>query len=353
MSGDSNVGDIPLMRAGLALMAVIAAVGGLSLVVLPDEDGKKDRDGGKDRDRAAVVAPAPVPGPGPVPDTAVPPLMAAMADTAPAGFTCRRDAAGVQLPVTVHESSGLALAGAGDALWTHNDSGRPVLHLVGFDGRARGQVTVTGATVTDWEDVAAGPCPGSGRCLFVGDIGDNEARRARITIYRVPEPGPSDAQTMPAEALTATYPEGAQDAEGLFVLPDGGVYVVTKGETGPVAIYELPRTARPGVASRLRRVTQLNADRVDRRERITGAAASPDGQWLALRTVRAVSFYPTGSLAAGTLGEPLVQDLRPLREPQGEAVEFGRDGVIHLSSEGGKKEVPATLSRLTCQLPQS
>jgi hypothetical protein len=346
--GDSSVGDIPLMRAGLALMAVIAAVGGLSLVVLPDQDRKKDKDGDGDKDRAAAVAPAPDPHAG------VPPVVAAaLTDTAARAFACRQDAAGVQLPVTVHESSGVALAAGGDALWTHNDSGRPVLHLVGFDGRARGQVTVTGATVTDWEDIAAGPCPGSGRCLFVGDIGDNQASRSRITIYRVPEPGPSDAQTMPAEALIAAYPEGAQDAEGLFVLPDGGVYVVTKGETGPVSIYELPRTARPGVVSRLRRVTQLNADRVDRRDRITAAAASPDGQWLALRTLRDVSFYPTGSLSSGTLGAPLVQDVRPLREPQGEAVEFGRDGVIHLSSEGGKKEVPATLSRLTCQLPAS
>ena len=339
--GDSSVGDIPLMRAGLLLLAVIAAVGGLSMVVLPkDEKDDKDGNGGKDRDRVAAVAP----------DTAVPPMVAAMTDTT-GGFACRRDASGIQLPNAVHESSGLALSAGGDALWTHNDSGRPVLYLVGFDGRLRGQVTVTGARVTDWEDIAAGPCPGSGRCLFVGDIGDNQASRSNVTIYRVHEPGPADAQTMPAEALTAAYPEGAQDAEALFVLPDGAVYIVTKGETGPVAIYELPRTARPGVVASLRRVTELNADRVDRRERITGAAASPDGQWLALRTLRALSFYPTGNLSAGSLGAPLTQDLRPLQEPQGEAVEFGRDGTIHLSSEGGKKATPATLSRLRCTLP--
>jgi hypothetical protein len=29
----------------------------------------------------------------------------------------------------------------------------------------------------------------------------------------------------------------------------------------------------------------------------------------------------------------------------------GAGGVIYLSSEGGKKEDPATLSRLTCTLP--
>jgi len=32
-------------------------------------------------------------------------------------------------------------------------------------------------------------------------------------------------------------------------------------------------------------------------------------------------------------------------------VEFGADGTLYLSSEGGKKDDPATLSRLTCTLP--
>lgn len=346
------MGDIPLMRAGLCIMAVIAAMGGLSLVVLPDEgkkngkNGKGDGDG--DGDRVAAVAP--------VRDTAVPPAIAAALGDSPSGFSCRQDAAGIQLPDAVHESSGLALAGGGDALWTHNDSGQPVLYRVGLDGRLQNQVTVSGARVQDWEDVAAGPCSGGRRCLYVADIGDNQARRPNITIYRVPEPAPGEVPAaLPADGLMAAYPDGdgPQDAEALFVLPDGAVYIVTKGETGPVNIYELPRAASPGPIANLRRVAQLNADEVKRAERITGAAASPDGKWLALRTLRELSFYRTGSLSGGSLGAPLTFDLRALREPQGEAVEFGRDGVIHLSSEGGKESVPATLSRLTCTLPAS
>jgi len=323
------VGDIPLMRAGLVLMVVIAAVGGLSMVLLPDTRGGGDDD--DDDERVEAVAPAAGP-------AAQPGL-------------CRTDAAGVALPDAVHESSGLALAGTGDALWTHNDSGQPLLYRVGMDGRLRGQVAVAGATVVDWEDVAAGPCPGDGRCLYVADIGDNRAARAGITLYRVPEPGAADARSRPAEALNAHYPDGPQDAEALFVLPDGAVYVVTKGETGAIALYRLPRTARPGPPARLERVAELRPGPVDRPERITGAAASPDGQWIALRTLRALSFYRAGDLASGRLGAPLTQDLRPLDEPQGEAVEMGPGGALYLSSEGGKKETPATLSRLTCTLP--
>ncbi|HEV3052757.1 MAG TPA: hypothetical protein VGX50_20755, partial [Longimicrobium sp.] len=227
----------------------------------------------------------------------------------------------------------------------------PLLHLVGTDGTTRGRVRVAGARVTDWEDVAAGPCPGGGRCLYVADIGDNQAARRAITIWRVPEPAAGDAQTRPAEALSAEYPDGPHDAEAMFVLPDGGVHVVTKGETGHVAIYRLPRTARPGTPARLEQVAELHAGDVPRRERITGAAASPDGRWIVLRTLGALSFHRPGDLAAGRLHQAFTYDLKPLNEKQGEAVGFGAGGTLYLSSEGGKKEDPATLSRLTCTLP--
>jgi hypothetical protein len=334
---EEAVQEIPLMRTGLLLMAATAVVAGVTMLVAPPE-----RSGGRDRERDALAADTPA-------DTSA----AVRADSAGAAgaFACRVDTAGVALPDAVHESSGLALSGGGDALWTHNDSGDPVLHLVGMDGTARGRVRVAGASVTDWEDVGAGPCPGGGRCLYVADIGDNQASRLGITIYRVPEPAAADAQTRPAEALTAEYPDGAQDAEAMFVLPDGAVYVVTKGETGPIAVYRLPRTARPGTPARMERVAELRAGQVPRRERITGAAASPDGRWFVLRTLDGLQFYRAGALSAGRLDAPLRFDLQPLDEAQGEAVDVGAGGVIYLSSEGGKKEDPATLSRLTCTLP--
>lgn len=327
------------MRAGLALMAATALVGGLTMIVVPRERNG-DGDGRGDDDDVEQVAAAPA--------AAVP----ALAAPAAAAFACRLDTAGIALPDAVHESSGLALNAGGDALWTHNDSGEPLLHLVGTDGTPRGRVRVSGATVTDWEDVAAGPCPGGGRCLYVADIGDNQASRPRITLWRVPEPAAGDAQTRPAEAFTAEYPDGPHDAEALFVLPDGGVHLVTKGETGHVAVYRLPRTARPGTPTRLELVAELRAGEVPRRERITGAAAAPDGHWIVLRTLDALAFYRAGDLASGRLGQPLTFDLKPLNEKQGEAVELAPDGTVHLSSEGGKKEDPATLSRLTCTLPR-
>jgi hypothetical protein len=256
------------------------------------------------------------------------------------------DASGIALPAPVNESSGVAAAGG--VLWTHNDSGDPVLFAAGTDGSARGTVRVTGAAVQDWEDVAAGPCPG-GACLFVADIGDNGASRPNVTVYRVPQPAPGDAATRPAEAFRATYPDGPQDAEALFVTPDGTVFVVSKGETGAVAVYRFPQPMSAGAVARLERVRELAPAGIPRSERITGASAS--GEWVVLRTLRSLAFYRTRELLGSAAAQPLRFDVRPLDEAQGEAVAFGERGVVYLTSEAGKKSDPATLSRLTCTLP--
>lgn len=297
-------------------------------------------------DRPAAAAPARDRDDEPDPDSAP----AASPAPAAGGALCRADASGVALPAEVHEASGIT-PGRRDSrvLWTHNDSGEPVLVGVGIDGRALGRVRVTGATVTDWEDIAAGPCP-AGSCLYVADIGDNEAARARITVFRVLEPAPGDPATAPAEALHATYPDGPQDAEALFVTPDGNVYVVTKGETGPVAVYRFPQPLRPGATVRLERLRELAADRTNRRARITGASASPDGRWVALRTLDEVAFHPAATFATGA-SQPMRYDVKPLDEAQGEGVGFGPGGTVYLTSEGGKKEDAATLARLSCSLP--
>jgi hypothetical protein len=250
----------------------------------------------------------------------------------------------------VHESSGVAVSrrNAG-VFWTHNDSGQPALHAIGSDGREVGKVRVAGAQVEDWEDVALAPCPGGGDCLYVADIGDNAAKRAEVTVYRVPEPAPGDAGTRPAEALRLRYPDGAHDAEALFVLPDGSLNIVTKGETGPVALYTAAAPAA-GETATLRRVRELAGGEVKKGERITGASASADGRWVALRTHHEVSIYPAAGFLSGGAVTARTVDVRELNEAQGEGVGFAPDGGLVLTSEGGKKKDPATFARLACTL---
>ena len=235
-------------------------------------------------------------------------------------------------------------------LWINSDNHDPVLYQADIKGSVLGHVNVTGAKARNWEDVSVGPCS-SGSCLFIADIGDNQAKRSSITVYRVPEPAKEDTATEPVQAFRGIYPEGAEDAEAMWVTPDERVYVVTKGETGPVVIYRFPVTARSGTAVELESVLELDSGMVKKRERITDADMSADGQWIVMRTTRTLLFYRARTLKSGHLGAPLRYDLTALDEPRGEGVTMGADGMVYLVGEGGGKGRAGTFAALRCSLP--
>lgn len=268
----------------------------------------------------------------------------------PADAVCVPDGAPRPMDPDIRESSGVAASAAHAGIfWTHNDSGEPLLYAVDARGRTAGRVRVTGAAVEDWEDVARAPCPGGGDCLYVADIGDNDARRPSVTVYRVPEPAPGDAASAPAAALRLRYPDGAHDAEALFVL-GGIIHVVTKGESGPLAVYRAPADVAPGAEGVMERVRALSPGKVGRARRVTGADASPDGRWIALRTLGEVEIHPAATLTGDGPLSPRRVDLRALDETQGEGIGFAPDGSLVLTSEGGGKGRPATFARLSCTL---
>lgn len=258
--------------------------------------------------------------------------------------------AGRPLPARLEETSGLARGRRNPALfWTHNDSGGdPELFAIDSAGRIAARVRVDGARATDWEDVEAGPC-GSGHCLFAADIGDNAGRRGHVTIYEVPEPAPGDAAAAAARVVHARYPEGPRDAEGLFALPDGRLFVVTKGRQDDVTVYRIPPPAGPGDTVTMERVVRLHPHPPSFIDQATAATASPDGRWIAVRTYRTLYLYPARILAGGDDPSPLAVDLLPLAERQGEAVALDDDGTVWLTSEA-RGERPAW-SRLACTLP--
>jgi hypothetical protein len=208
-------------------------------------------------------------------------------------------------------------------------------------------VQVTGAKVEDFEAIAVGPC-GAASCLYLGDIGDNEAGRKRITIYRMPEPQAASGSAAVAEAFHATYPDGAHDAEALLIGGDGRLYVVTKGDTGPIAIYRFPAALRAGATVALDRVGAPAATRPGAESRVTDGAVSPDGQWAVLRTGSSLTFYRAADLLSGQWREASRIDLAPLKEPQGEGVTLGADNAVFLAGEGGGKGKPGTFARFAC-----
>jgi hypothetical protein len=233
-------------------------------------------------------------------------------------------------------------------LWTHNDSGgAPEVYAVGLDGKALGAYPITGASATDWEDIAVGPGPGSGSYLFVGDIGDNGAERSSVTVYRVAEPAVKPAA--PGAALGGAaviqlqYPKGPADAEALLIDPrTGDLVIVTKALSGISRVLVAPKASlQPGAT-----VTMTDTGTITipvpssgsglPGTMVTGGDVSPDGSIVALRTYRSVLLYArgSGSVAAALKGSPCFGP--QAQEPQGEAVAFTRDGgSLVTASEGG------------------
>jgi hypothetical protein len=262
---------------------------------------------------------------------------------------CRPSGSLVRIP-ELSEGSGIAVSRRTPGrLWAHNDSGDAVLVALDTRGSVTGRVQVSGVKVDDWEAVAIGPCPG-GSCIYIADIGDNGAGRKRITIYRVSEPSTEDSVAV-KDTFHATYPDGAHDAETLLIAPDGGLFIVTKGETDPVGLYRFPRELRPGATHQLERVGKPRASgKVSETERITDGSVSPDGTWVVLRTRQGLAFHRAADLFAGNWTDAGRVDLKAVGEAQGEGVAIAADGAVYLIGEGGGQSQPGTFAKVACSV---
>ena len=162
---------------------------------------------------------------------------------APPGATeCRIIQPPVQLPAGLEESSGVALSRLhAGVLWTHNDSGGdPEIFAIGEGGELLGRVTVTGAQLRDWEDLAVGDCE-VGSCLYIADTGDNQARRKSVGIYRIPEPDPSASESAVATRNRATVVSRTVRS----LEPNARTLVANRSTRTCVPSSALPRSENP------------------------------------------------------------------------------------------------------------
>ncbi len=286
--------------------------------------------------------PAPVPPAAPVPQPAPAPT-----STPAAGYAKPVEIGSIE-DQDVQESSGLTASQCQDVLWTHNDSGgEAVIFAMDTEGGHLGTWQIPGAQVVDWEAIATFK-DASGKCsLIIGDIGDNDAARAALTVYRVTEPvlsadtARSDSenplQTEPAQVMQFRYPDGNSNAETLMVRPQSGeLYVVTKKESGPAGVYQIAPEFGTGTTVTGDKLADMSVA-ANPEGLFTDGAMSPDGRRVMLCDVQGgyELILPDGETDPDAVWrqQPTPVDLGD-RE-QGEGVTYSRDGLsVYASSEG-------------------
>ena len=113
---------------------------------------------------------------------------------------------------------------------------------------------LTGASVEDWEATAVGPW-GTGSCLYIGDIGENNADRQRITIYSLREPETTTGMTTVSDVFHATYDDRHRLAFRRIAIPPAEYIVAVGADLEPIDeelefLRELRRLAVPSSRGR-------------------------------------------------------------------------------------------------------
>jgi len=187
----------------------------------------------------------------------------------------------------IDESSGIAPSHIHEGIYyTHNDSG-DTARVFAFDksGKTVATVNLDGVDAVDCEDMASAVIDGK-PTVYLGDIGDNKAKRKSIAIYRFTEPASLNGESHQSpEVIELTYPDGAHNAETLLVHPTtGAIAIVTKTSNGPSGIYTLTDSPTPGKHN-LKKIGEIEvAAIVKMGHLITGGCWSPDAKHVVLRT---------------------------------------------------------------------
>lgn len=245
----------------------------------------------------------------------------------------------------INEASGMAASRKNPGvLWVHNDSGDSArVFAMDLTGKHLGIYNLGGASAVDWEDMAVGPGPVPGQhYLYLGDIGDNNAVRSTIAVYRVSEPAVSTDQApvnenlTGVEKLTLKYEDGPRDAETLMVDPaNGDLYVVSKRESRS-RVYHAPAAelmTTGTVTLRLKVLLQWGGT--------TAGDISPRGDEIVIRGYNRASvwcrFAQTQLWEAFSGSEYAVPIVA---EPQGEAVCYDSAGTgYYTTSEGANQPI--------------
>jgi hypothetical protein len=267
------------------------------------------------------------------------------------------------------EVSGIAVGIASPGVaYVHNDGGdSPRFFAVDLHtGRTLVTYTVPNATNVDWEDIAVAPDADGVPSVWLADIGDNDAERTEVDVYRVDEPhvtaSGSSALTAEADVWRLRYPDGAKDSESLAVDPHGRAYIFSKSKLGATKVYALP--PRPAAAVQtLRRVGSIRfgftgaSDPVSPLGQLmaTGADISRSGSLLVVRTYTDAYLWPLPGADLGAALKAAHTRLELPSQPQGEGIAFDGATLLIDSEKSGSSvysvPIPAAVSPSSAGVP--
>jgi hypothetical protein len=211
-------------------------------------------------------------------------------------------------------------------IWAHNDSQNGTeVYLVDTNLKIALTCKLAGVENRDWEDIAVGPGPVDGKnYVYVGEIGDNDAKYRFKRVYRFEEPVFNDTtrsiNIVAFDTIIFRLPK-KKDAETLLIDPaNKNLYIVSKREN-PVHLYELqyPYSTRD----------TLNAKEVMSLPftQIVAGDISDDGKQVLLKSYEYIYYWSNPS------GKPLLELLKEKpedvpyeEEPQGESITWAKDG---------------------------
>jgi hypothetical protein len=278
------------------------------------------------------------------------------------------------------EASGLTISGINaQILWSHNDSGSASeIIALNVGGSILGSIILPNMT-NDLEDIDEAPClHRAGRCLWIGDVGDNTRQREILRLWITPEPlleASFDTIRITSEQIpihTFVVPfileGGAADIEALVVDHLGRrVWLFEKREEGQVQVWLIDfnlEQVNERLTAWLRGDTEpeaLIAQKLTSFEApgiaipygrmITAADLSPDGTRLLIRVYTGIYEYRFSEpymLSSLNDINPVRIALGPINEPQGEALSYGwrGEGVWSISES---LDVAQPLNYFKCQ----
>lgn len=225
------------------------------------------------------------------------------------------------------EASGLAASVTNPGyFWTHNDSGNPAeVYLINNKAEIVMTCKLPNVPNRDWEDITIGPGPEERKSyLYVGDIGDNEARYAYKIIYRFEEPALTEGNRVidQFDTLAFQLSDGIRDTEALMVDPTSKELFIFSKREDSVRMYQIPFEFASGdtVVAERKNILPLTE--------IVAADISADGTEVLIKNYDYIYYWKridNESIPELIQSKPI--ELSYNREPQGESIAWQRDGA--------------------------